>query len=329
MKLKPFHRSRIALLATTACAALALPAMAGQKTKPSKEVIVPAEESHVHFLFKVEFANSYITPRGMIVHDEGMAIQPLFLMFVDLYKGDGFIHDVKLVAGVWNDLTTNGVSENAPFGSNPKTNWVEIDPILGVSMGLGKHFTLDVTYTAFAMQILSIGTSQHLETKLSFDDTDYLGAWAMHPYFSYWQELDQKATAAQVPQAVLGASALSGKHSQPGSSHYFEFGIAPSYTFKNAGNLKVEAPCRVLFPDSRFYGEYYGSSSVVGLFELGMKATLPLPNMPKGYGNWATYAGFKYQYYVDKNIAGMNAFNAPGSETRDAWGFYGGFSVFF
>lgn len=327
MTLKPFQRSRVALFAATACAAISLPVMAGEKK--AKDPIVPAEETHVHFLFKIEIANAYITPRGMIVHNEGLAIQPLFLMFIDLYKGGGFFHDLKLVGGVWNDLSTSGVSEHAPFGSTPKTNWVEIDPILGISAGLGKHFTLDVTYIPFAMQILDIGTSQHLESKLSFDDSEYLGPWAMHPYFSYWQELDNKATAADVPRAVLGPSARSGKHPQPGSSHYFEFGITPSYTFKDFGNLKVEAPCRVMFPDSRFYGEYYGKSSTVGLFELGMKATLPMPWVAKGYGHWSTYTGFKYQYYVDKNLANMNSFNAPGSSTRDAWGVYGGFSVFF
>jgi hypothetical protein len=327
MKSKPFHRPRIALLAATACVAFSLPAKAGDDTPAP--AVPPQDDTHVHFLFKLEMGNAYITPRGMIVHNDGMAFQPLFLTFIDLYKGTGFINNVKLIGGVWNDISTSGVSEHAPFNSTPKTNWVEVDPIAGLSFGLGKHFTLDVTYTAFAMQILDIGTSQHLETKLSFDDSEYLGAWAMHPYFSYWQELENKATAADVPQAVLGVSALSGKHSQPGSSYYFEFGIAPSYTFKNAGNLKVEAPCRVLFPDSRFYGEYYGKSSTVGLFELGMKATLPMAWMPKGYGHWSTYAGFKYQYYVDKNLQNMNAFNAPGSTTRDAWEFYGGFSVFF
>lgn len=329
MKSKPFHRSRTALLAATALAALAMPVMAGEKKAKEKEIVVPAPESHVHFLLQLELANAYITPRGMIVHTEGLTFQPLFLMFVDLYKGSGFLHDVKLIGGVWNDLASEGVSVNPPFGSSPKTNWVEIDPIVGVSAGLGKNFKLDVTFIPFAMQILDIGTSMHLETKLSFDDSQYLGPWAMHPYFLYWQELDQKATAAGVPQAVLGRSASSGKHPQPGSSHYFEFGITPSYTFKSAGNLKVEAPCRVTFPDSRFYGEYYGGSSTVGLVELGMKATLPMPWVAKGYGNWSTYAGFKWQYYVDKNIAGMNAFNAPGSETRDVWGVYGGFSVFF
>ncbi len=329
MKLNPFHRSRTALLATAALATLALPVLAGEKTTAAKTVIEPPPESHVHFLLQAEFASAYITPRGMIVTNSGLTIQPLFLMFVDLYKGDGFINSVKAIGGVWNDFNSDGVSENAPFGSDPKTNWVETDPIAGLSIGFAKNFTLDVTYTAFVMHILDIGTSHHLETKLSYNDSELLGAFSLKPYILYWQELEAKATAAQVPFAVFGPAGQSGSHPNPGSSFYFEVGIAPSYTFKNAGNLTVSAPSRVLMANERFYGEWYGDSEFFGLFETGLKASLPLTGMPKGYGNWNVYAGFKYQYYNDRNLVGMNQFNAPGEPTRDSWAFYGGLSVFF
>jgi hypothetical protein len=328
---KSYQRSRIVLLAAAACAALAMPLMADEiiPTEEPKVLASPAEESHVHFLIKTEFSSGYTTPRGMIVRDQGLTIQPLFLMFVDLYKSDGFINSVTAVGGVWNDLGTSGVSEHAPFGSNPKTHWTEIDPIGGISIGFAKRFTLDVTYTEFVEQILDIPDSQHLETKLSFNDSDFLGAFALHPYVLFWQELEGKATAADVPYAVLGPSLNSGSHPQPGSSFYFELGVTPSYTFTNAYDLKIEAPCRLLLPDSRFYGEYYGDSSTVGLFELGLKASAPLTFMPKGYGNWGAYAGFKYQYYNDKNLYNLNTWNAPGEPTRDNWVFYAGLSVFF
>jgi hypothetical protein len=333
MKLIASHRSKSVLFtAAAALAALPLTGFAGTALsagKESKPVVEPAPESHVHFLFKVEFGSAYITPRGMIVRNKGLTIQPLFLTFVDLYKGDGFLSSVKLVGGVWNDFGTSGVSRQPPYGSEPKTNWTEIDPIAGLSFGLGKHVTLDVTYTAFAEQILDIGTSQHLEVKLSYDDSELLGAFSLKPYILFWQELDGKATAADVPQAVFGPSPKSGNNPQPGSSFYFELGITPSYTFKSFGNLKVELPCRVLLPDQRFYGEYYGSASTVGLVELGFKASAPLTFMPKGYGSWGAYAGVKYQYYNDKNLYNLNTFNAPGEPTRDSWAFYGGLSVFF
>ena len=288
-----------------------------------------AAPSRVDALFNLEFSNEYLTPRGMIVHDKGLTLQPLLLGLVNLYKGDSFINNITFVPGVWNDFSSSGVSVHPPFGSTPKTHWVEIDPIVGISFGFAKNFKLDVTYTAFNMQILDIGTSQHLDTKLSFDDTDYLKAFALHPYLEFWQELDGKATDADVPEAVFGPSARSGAHPAPGSSYYFEVGVDPSYTFKDAASLKLEAPCRVLLPSDRFYGEYYGKASTVGLFELGVKASLPMNFVPAGFGHWSCHAGFRYMYFVDDNLYNLNTFNAPGKPTRDTVQVYGGVSIFF
>jgi hypothetical protein len=67
----------------------------------------------------------------------------------------------------------------------------------------------------------------------------------------------------------------------------------------------------------------------VGLYELGLKASLPLKFMPKGYGNWSAHAGFKYMNLVDDNLADMQAFNAPGKSTRDTVQYFFGLSAFF
>ena len=282
--------------------------------------------SRTDALVNFEFSDKYLTPRGMIVHDSGLDFQNLVLGFFNLYKSDSFISDVTVIPGVWNDFSSDGVSIHAPFGSSPKTDWVEIDPIAGVSVGFAKHFKLDVTYTAFNMQILDIGTSQHLDTKLEFDDSSYLKAFALHPYFEYWQELANKATAADVPSLVDPLNKHLG--SGPGSSYYFEVGAAPSYTFQNLG-LKVELPCRVLLPNKNFYGEYYSSASTVGLYEVGIKATLPLKFMPQGYGHWSVNAGFRYMGLVDKNLQDMQEFNAPEKSVSDTVQIYAGITTFF
>jgi len=328
-----FHRFRpvLSLLTGAAFVTGAPHALAGTpaENKLAKSIIEPEPETHVHFLFNFEFANEYVTPRGMIVRDTGLTVQPLFLTFINLYKSDSFLSDVSLVGGVWNDFGTDRVAKHPPYGSEPSTNWTEIDPIAGISFGFGKNVKLEVTYTAFAEQILDIGTSHHLEVKLSLNDTDLLGAFALHPYVSFWYELSSKATDADVPQLVFGPSLNSGDHPMPGSSFYFEIGVAPSYTFKGLGDLKIEAPCRVLLPNERFYGEYYGSASTVGLYELGLKASLPLNFMPKGYGHWSAHVGFRYMNFVDDNLYALNTFNAPGEPTRDTWQVYGGISIFF
>jgi hypothetical protein len=314
-------------------AVVAHPAFAGEPSaSASKEVTAPPPPpAPIDLLLDVEFANEYVTPRGMLVHTEGLTIQPLLLSFIQLYKGDTFIDSAKIVAGVWNDYSTKPVPVHAPWGSHPTTHWTEIDPIFGVELGFWKHFTLDVTYTAFVEQILDIGTSNHLDTKLSLDDSEWLKYFALHPYFEYWQELTGKATDADVPEAVLGPSTASGKHPAPGSSYYFEVGIDPQYTFGQhvLGGLKVEAPCRALLPDDRFYGEYYGNSSTLGLFELGVKATAPITCIPANYGHWSVHAGFKWIDFVDDNLYHLNAFNEPGEPKRTTWQVYGGISAFF
>ncbi len=320
-------RVKTAVAATTAAALLVSLSPAGE---PEKAMIEPAPQgAKVNLLINVEFSDKYVTPRGQIVRDDGLTIQPLLLAFLSLYEGDGFISSFKFVGGVWNDFGTKGVSKNAPFCSEPKTHYTEIDPILGVSIGVGKVATLDVTYTAFVEQILDIDTSHHLEVKLKLDDSKWLGPFALNPYVLYWQELDGKATAAQVPYLVFGPSPNTSSVEPPGEGYYFEFGVSPGFTIKPAADLKIEFPCRVLLPSEEFYGEWYDDHQTVGLYEVGVKASLPLNFMPKGYGHWSAHVGYRYMNFVDNNLEGMNQFNAPGKPTDEVHQIYGGISVFF
>ena len=272
-----------------------------------------APPSRLHALVNFELSDKYLTPRGMIVQDGGVTFQTLFLAFLDVYDGspNAFINNATLVGGFWNDYASDSVREHVP-GTSTTTNFVEIDPIFGVSFTLAQDFKLDVTYTAFCMQILDIGTSEHLETKLSYNDSKLLGAFALHPYVSFWKELDNKATAA----ANFGVP----------SSYYFEIGIAPG---TKIGDVKLEAPMRVLLPSSNFYGETFASSSFVGLYEVGLKASFPLKFMPKGYGFWDGHIGVRYMKFVDKNLQQLATDGGFGRPTKDTEQVYAGVSVFF
>jgi hypothetical protein len=324
-------RRRCAVLSALGALLLAPLAQAGDLTKElHKPILEPeAQSAKLNLLLNVEFADKYVTPRGQVVRDNGLSIQPLMLAFINLYEGKGFIENFKIFGGLWADYGTEGVSEHPPFGSIPKTRYTEIDPILGLSVGFGKVATLSVTYSAFVEQILDIGTSQNLEVKLAVDDTKLLGPFALHPYFLFWQELQGKSTAARVPYAVFGPSPFTGSKTPPDEGYYFEIGVNPGYTFKALADLKIEFPCRVLLPSDDFYGNFYDSTSTVGLYEVGVKTSLPLNFMPKGYGHWSIHAGYKYMNFVDENLEGMNQFNAPGKKTEDIHQVYGGISVFF
>jgi len=272
--------------------------------------LVRADNSKVDTLVNFEFSDKYLTPRGMIVVDHGLTSQLLVLGLVNLYKGTDFVSDITLVGGFWNDYSTSPVAKH--LGSSGNTNWIEFDPIAGLSASFAKDFKLDVTYTAFAMQILDIGTSQHLETKLSFNDTDYLGAWALHPYISFWKELDGKATAA----ANFGF----------GESYYFDIGVTPAYV---VGKWKFEAPLRVLLPDSKFYGDHFAGSSTVGLYELGVKVSTSASFMPAGYGNWSVHFGARYMNFTDDNLKHLAKGGGFGAPVSDVFQIYAGLSTFF
>jgi hypothetical protein len=303
-----------------------------QQILAATNVTMPAPStSRIHELVNLNFANEYVTPRGMILHeqsDQGLTFQPLLLTLINLYQDKGFINSLDFDGGAWADFASSGVSVNPPYGSKPRTDFVEIDPIAGLSVGFAKHFTLGLTYTAFGMQVLDIGYSQHLETKLSFDDSSYLGAWALHPTLIFWQELAKKSTDADLPYELDPAGVRKGATDpDPNSSFYFDLGVAPSYTFKNG--IKLESPCRILLPDERFYGDYYARSSFVGLWEVGAKCTIPMKFMPEGYGHWSFFLGTKFLYFVDDNLDNLNKYNAPGRPTRDTIQGYAGVSVFF
>jgi len=317
------NKTTTCVLGTLACAA-ALPF-----TYTTARADAP---SHTDLLVNLDVANQYVTPRGMMVRNQGVTFQPLFLGFFNVYSGDSFINSVTLNGGMWNDIGTKEVGiGTGGYNSKPSTPWTEIDPIGGIEIGFAKNFTLDVTATAFVEQIEAIGTSDHLDSKLSFNDAPYLHAdgFGFHPYFEFWQELSGKATDADLPAALNGnkPTASSGKYYQPGSSYYIQTGVDPSYSFKDG--VKLEVPVDFLLPSDRFYGEYYGKASTLGLWSVGGKVTVPLNFTPEGYGHWSFHVGVKYMYFEDVNLYNLNSYNSPGKPTRDTTLVYAGVSVFF
>ena len=310
------------VLGTLACAAALPMTVANVKADDAPKT---------DMLFNLDVANQYVTPRGMMVRNQGLTFQPLILGFINAYGGgDGFINSITLVGGMWNDIGTKSVGiGSGGYHSEPSTPWTEIDPIGGFSVGFAKNFTLDVTATAFIEQIENIGTSAHLDNKLSFNDVPYLplGGFGFHPYAEFWQELSGKATDADLPESIFGPSSHSGKYAAPGSSYYIQTGVDPTYVLKDG--IKLEAPVDFLLPNERFYGEYYGKASTLGLWSAGGKVTVPLNFTPQGFGHWSFHVGAKYMYFEDQNLYNLNTFNSPGHPTRNTTLVYAGVSVFF
>ena len=94
--------------ATCAALALAAPLYSHAEESPT---------SKLHVLLNSEFSDKYLTPRGMIVQNQGLVFQQLALGFFNLYKGDSFVNDVTLVGGVWNCFGTDGLPSSDSNGA--------------------------------------------------------------------------------------------------------------------------------------------------------------------------------------------------------------------
>jgi hypothetical protein len=303
-------RSALAGLALAACLAVA-PSSLSAGTPSSKAVVVEtkAPEPWLHALLQLDFSDHYITPRGLNVENEGLIFQPLFLVFADLYSEPGaFLSDVSLTAGVWSSFHTH------KSGADPG-HWNEWDPILGLSFKFAENWKLDTTFTCFDSMVDSYPTSTHFEAKLSFDDSKYLGAFALHPWVAFWQELDEKATVTFDP-------------STSEQSFYFTIGVDPSF---KVGSVKIEFPTYINLVGEDFYQKFDGTGGGSGLavFCTEIKASVPLTFVPKDLGFWTLYAGVKYYHLDNEGLEDGNSVLTPNEHKQDLVQFHGGISIFF
>jgi hypothetical protein len=312
-----------ALIACTVSFTVATWVRAGEPEVKEPAPAPPLEApppSLIHGLINLELSNAYITPRGLDVQNKGLVIQPLFLLFFDLYSSkQGPINDVSLTIGDWNSVHT------AIAGSGPHPgHWNETDPLTGITVKFLNDLQFDAFYTAFVSQVDAFKTSQNLDLKLTYRDkflSNILGEKvvkvSINPYFEFFLETSNKATVA-LDQATV----------QRG--YYFQVGVDPTFAFANFP-LTIELPTYVNFPSDNFYQNFAGKGSVstLGLFTTELKGTVPLKFIPKGYGNWSVYAGVQYYYLINHGLLDENQVLATSERKRSLWQVHGGLTLVF
>src|SRR5882762_881057 len=113
---KFYNYAAIVLCAGCAAFGLVPPAASAADAGPT---------SRVHALVNFEFSDKYLTPRGMIVQDEGVVFQPLVLGFANVYADkDSFINSATIVGGIWNCFGSGRLA-SSDSGGTDKTSWYE------------------------------------------------------------------------------------------------------------------------------------------------------------------------------------------------------------
>ena len=313
-----------ALIACTISFTVTASVSAGEPEAKEPAPAPPLEappQSLIHGLINLELSNAYITPRGLDVQNKGLVIQPLFLLFFDLYSSkQGPINDVSFTIGDWNSVHT------AIAGSGPHPgHWNETDPLTGITIKFLNDLQFDAFYTAFVSQVDAFKTSQNLDLKLTYHDKFLSNkvakglsiGLAINPYFEFFLETSNKATV------MLNESTSS-------RGYYFQVGVDPTFAFANFP-LTLELPTYVNFPSDNFYQNFAGKGSVstLGLVTTEFKGTVPLKFIPKGYGNWSVYAGVQYYYLINHGLLDENQVLATSERKRSLWQVHGGLTLVF
>jgi len=295
--LKHTHRSILcAGLAATATLSGSLFAGTAETAAPHVEEM---KKSAITGDLGVNFVSQYIL-RGLIYENQGAIAQPYLDLYFNLYEGDGFVNKVSLILGFWSSLHSRH-TDAAPGSTVPA--WFEFDYTPGVAVTFAKNFTLTSSFFSYNSPNGGFDTFYGANFQLGYDDTDLLGAFALHPHITYLRELDGKAG--------------SGKS----EGNYYEVGIAPA--LPACGPLTVTLPLTAGFGSHQFYARNTG----FGFFSAGANAALALKFIPEQFGSWSLNGSATY-YYLNGSLADFNVPNVRTSRHNE-FVFSGGLGMTF
>ncbi|MCX6967161.1 MAG: hypothetical protein NTZ46_05165 [Verrucomicrobia bacterium] len=266
----------LTLGAGIALAGILLPASlyAGTETKA---VVEPAKASILTGDIGINFVSEYIS-RGAPQEVKGVIAQPYADLYVSLFEGTGFVNKVSLNLGVWSSFHSAHTAAGS-VGTKHRSAFYEFDYMPGVAVTFAKNYTLTASYFEFDSPNNAFDPSRNLNFNLAYNDTDLLGAFALHPHITYMRELQGKATTG--PAGTHG--------------NYYEVGILPA--------LPAYGPVTISFPITAGFGsnDFYALNHGFGYFSGGVNAAVAIACIPAKYGSWAFNTGATYYHLAEQN----------------------------
>jgi len=181
--------------------------------------------------------------------------------------------NMNVFTGAWAD-----VNDNAPSAIGGELQ--EVDSWLGVDYTIDK-FTFSVTYQYWNYS----STTEHvLDFGIAFDDSEYLGDWAMNPSLTIHRTSDAQNGGGDEGWAYV-------------------FGFGPGFTFNEGGDYPVSLsiPVKIGFGDGDFYYD-----SGFAFASIGAQVSIPLSFIDESYGSWSFNAGLTY-YLTDDDAIPQDA----------------------
>jgi hypothetical protein len=250
-----------------------------------------ADQPNIHGFADVTFTTAYLTPRGLLVFDKGVVIQPIVGLVLPI--GDlGPIKNYTWVAGVWNCIT-------ASQGDPDVGGWNEMDFFFSQSGTVADVVTLNLTYGEWNFPQSTVSgkpkAEQNLDLKIGYDDSKMWGdsGFSLNPYVDCWW-------------AMAGSSTVT--FGREGGTGYFEFGIVPTYTVKAIPDypIKITVPSYFSCGPKDYWGRggyiaglSANSASNFGVATIAVNLDVPLSFIPAKYGHWHGDVGVSYDYLIN------------------------------
>ena len=243
-----------------------------------------AEQPNIHGFFTSPFKTAYVTPRGLVVQNEGLVWQPVMGLVIPI--GDfGPVKNVALIGGLWNSVDT--AEADAHVGS-----WDEMDVFVSLGGTVADKFSLTLTYSPWNSPQHAFKTEHNIDLKVSYDDSKLWGSSgiSINPYVDFFWAVAGDSTV------ILG---------RKGSTGYIEPGIVPTYTLKAAPDYPVTFTVPMYIqvgPASYWDANYTFGHNDFGLFSISANATVPLAFIPARFGHWHGDLGVTYDYLINNSL---------------------------
>lgn len=253
--------------------------------------------SAIHGFGDMTFKNDYITPRGLLVTNQGVTTQVLAGL-VFLTPGN-----TSIVAGVWNDINSDGAKYAMPSKVGA---WNEFDYFVGLNWQATQALKLGVSYVVFLSPPGVFETEHNVEFSASYKDP-----YSLNPYLKVFWAVGGDSTV------VLG---------RRGDTFDVEIGAAPSYTFKSSG-VTISAPTWITVGPSSYWCDSNAGAAMFaasikgrgcadsnfGVFSTGLKASIPITAIGRQYGSWSFNTGVQYYNVLNGSLVDAQALtvNSP------------------
>lgn len=229
----------------------------------------------LHGFGDVSVKSDYVTPRGLVVVDDGATVQVLNGL-VAVSPGGLAIH-----AGTWVDLNPGYNKAENITGVN------EFDFFVGISGEIAPKLTAGVEYSQFISGQPSVAFQDERNIEFSLKYADGKDAnISINPYAKLFWAFDSKSSTV-----VLGKA---------GDTFDIELGAAPTL---KVGDGTISAPTWITVGPKTYWGKKGDAikDSNFGVFSTGLKGSIPIKFF-KGGANANLWAQVQYYHLINDNL---------------------------